>query len=323
MDQSLPDSIRIQYALNPSIQATYTKHKKITFTSPDELKGRVANNIFEASYIIRNVPSFAYSDWVVVDVPKAWSVWSYERSVTTYVKRLKTSETTHHEVEPERKRETELENPMDLSWDQWTSEKISDWVCNHQQPELKLKGILYFRRYHTGLCFEFLCEWSTPTRTISTWQKYADLQQNPTYVEYIRQRWDAKVEKDQNWEDEIDRHAGIEHGFDVQLPEIGTAYAIEKETIQAHKLMEREKRKKKHQSGKVKKRPKPEDSDKSESDEDYVSDTSSTPSDSADETPLPVVENQPEPSERIEWLDIFDVSSVTPVPRYKVKKFKT
>lgn len=58
MDQSLPDAITLEYALNPRIRISYTKFRKITFLTPDELKGRTANSLFEASFIVRNAPSF-------------------------------------------------------------------------------------------------------------------------------------------------------------------------------------------------------------------------------------------------------------------------
>lgn len=334
MDHSLPDAIHIQYALNPAIRATYTKNKKITFTSPDEMKGRVANNIFEASFLVRNVPSFPYSDWIITDASKAWTVSTYERAVTTYLKRLKPAEgSIPLQCEWEEKERKDIEDPQSLSWDQWTSEKVSDWICYYQQPALQLKEISHFRRYGPGLSFEFLCVWDVKVgRPIMTWQKYSDLLQNTTYATYVRSHWDSKVERERNWEDEIDRHIK-EEGFDVVLPEVGKAYAIESDTIRGQHIMAKyEKRKKKTKQTRPsssKRKYDDGDDDGGEDGSDYGSSESRSTSESeTDEeedkknTP-PLVSPPPQSSEMVVWMDVFDTSSVSPVPRYKIKKFKS
>lgn len=346
MDQSIPDHITIRYALNPNITATYNKYQRITFTSPDELKGRVVGSIFGASYVVRNAPSFPYSDWIVTDCPDAWSVWSYEHSVSTFLKRLKTSDPSMTDAkidllveDQERKKDSEtLIDPRTLTPDKWTSGLVSDWICYRKQPALKLKKIIYYRRYNPGLSFEFLCVWDGPNlQEVMSWQKYTDLQQNPQYAEYIRLNWDAKTEKDRNWEDEIDRHSIQEeqdNGMDVNLPEIGTAYAMEKDSIKAHKTMEREERKYKDRKRKQKRKSRHSKNAKADSDSagsEEVSDISSDESDieltSEDEDDKKQTTNKIHMAEldtdSIEWMDIFDQSSVSPIPRYKIKKFKT
>lgn len=340
MEHSLPDCIHLQYALNPAIRATYTKNKKITFTSPDELKGRVAKNIFEASFIVRNVPSFPYSDWIVTDESNAWTVSSYERSVTTYIKRLKQASDGGNggvadpaTIDWEDNEQKDLVDLSTLPWDQWTSEKISHWICYHQQPPLPLKEISHFRRYGPGLSFEFLCHWNgnKSLNPIMTWQKYSDLQQNSTYASYIRPRWDSKVERERNWEDEIDRHAK-EEGFDIILPEVGRAYAIEADTLRGQKIMaQHEKRKRKQkqtrQNPKTSRRFEDDvrDDEGGKSDDGTSESRSTSESDEeSDEESKKRIQPPPQsPQEPVVWMGVFDTSSVTPVPRYKIKRFKS
>lgn len=341
MEHSLPDCIHIQYSLNPAIRATYTKNKKITFTSPEELKGRVAKNIFEASFIVRNVPSFPYSDWIVTDESNAWNVFSYERSVTTYLKRFKpldgnNTTTTGASVPPvamdwDEKERKDIVNPHTFPWDQWTSDKVSDWICYYQQPPLVLKEISHFRRYGPGLSFEFLCLWDcTSSKIPMTWQKYSDLQQNPTYASYIRLRWDSKVERERNWEDEIDRHIK-EEGFDIVLPEVGCAYAVESDTLRGQKIMAQyEKRKRKQKQTKKQKTSRrfeddDEDGDKSEdaTSDSHSSSHTESEEEEEEENKKQVKPPPQPPQEHVAWMDVFDTSSVTPVPRYKIKKFKS
>jgi hypothetical protein len=333
MSHYIPDSIPIQYALNPQIKAVYTKYKKITFISPEELKGRVVNNLFEASFVVRNVPSFPYSDWIVVDKEggesqsKTWNVWSFERSATTYMKRLKTSETPQHstiQTEPDDTIRTDVIDPRTIQHDQWTSDLVADWICSMQKPILPLKRITHFRRYGAGLSFEFLCVWDLKGRQISTWQKYTTIMQQKIYEDYLRTHWDSKIEKERNWEDEIDRNTKDE-GFDVNLPEIGNAYAIEDVTIRAQRLMEKEEQKRKKSRKNKEKTPKYQAKDSDAEVEE--SDLESSPSEESSESETDSDVNQStvtqtQPQEHVEWMDIFEMSSVNPVPRYQVKQFK-
>ncbi len=325
---SLPESIDIQYALNPQIKATYFKTKKIVFTSPEELKGRTVKTIFDASFVIRNAPSFPYSDWITLgsqELVKSWSVFRYEVEVSRYAKQLKQdqviSQVVTHQIDDEKTHEDyDVTDPRELGESHWNSDIVDQWISSMQKPFLVLKSITHFRRYGPGLSFEFLCTWigSNKTQQIQTWQKYATLQKQPLFSEYLRAHWDPKLERERNWEDEVDRFEKDE-GFDVTLPEIGNAYAIENITIRAKRIMDREERKRKR-----KKQQTTEEqdglSDEVSSDE---SSSSSNESDSSeDHSPKPAIRNVAETTlEKVEWMDVFDKSSVVPVPRYQVKRF--
>ena len=355
MNESIPDYINIEFVLNPQIKATYFKSKKIVFREPEDLKGRTVKNIFEASYVVRNRPSFPYSDWTVTEPKNSWSVYSFEFAATKYVKQLKT-------IDPDAKvdmavdtdaqsatSQSAIVNPYNLPPHAWTSEIVSRWITTHQNPELTLRQISHFRRYNHGLSFEFLCIWDilqssssrdvTTTTSAMTWQKYTDLCQNDTYAEYIRKHWDAKVEKERNWEDELDRHPQVDEGFDVFLPESGSAYAVEKITLRAQKLIERERMRDKKRKQSKQKKSRPQKISRN-SDEDAASDEVSEISSSsessialssesgdekqpADDKQVQAQATADVTQENVEWMDVFELSSVSPVPRYKVKKFKS
>lgn len=211
-------------------------------------------------------------------------------------------------------------------------------MTHNGRPALSLRRITHFRRYGSGLSFEFLCVWggaapvsssssSSSPAEVQTWQKYTDLQQVTEYAQYIRTHWDVKVERDRNWEDELERVKGTID--EIVLPEVGTAYAVERDTIKAQKRMDREEERRK-------KRPRAKSRSKyAESDDESDPESSESP-DSSDDVKLEDDETHdaathkktkasllpPDPTPPLEWLDIFDQSSVTPVPRYKVKLFK-
>lgn len=325
---SLPESIDIQYTLNPQIKATYFKTKKIIFTSPEELKGRTVKTIFEASFAIRNAPSFPYSDWITLgsqELVKSWSVFRYEVEVSRYAKQLKQdqviSQTILPQIDDEKTHEDyDVTDPRELGESQWNSDIVDQWISSMQKPHLVLKSITHFRRYGPGLSFEFLCTWVTskPTGHVQTWQKFSTLQKQSSTADYLRAHWDPKIERERNMEDEVDRFEKDE-GFDVTLPEIGNAYAIENITIRAKRIMDREERKRKRR-----KQQSLEEKDKLS--DDASSENSGSSSDesesSEDHSPKPVVRNVAESTlEKVEWMDIFDTSSVVPVPRYQVKRF--
>jgi hypothetical protein len=323
---SLPESIDLQYSLNPQIKATYFKSRKIIFTSPEELKGRTVKNIFEASFVIRNAPSFPYSDWITLgtqELVKAWPVFKYESEVAKYSKQLKQDNTISHVIvhqpddDARTHEETDVIDPRELPDSQWNSDVVDHWISSMNKPYLILKTITYFRRYGPGLSFEFLCTWvaNNKSHTIQTWQKYSTLQKQPQFSDYLRAHWDLKLERERNWEDEVDRFQRDE-GFDVTLPEIGNAYAIENITIRAKRVMEREERKRKKKS-------QPDETENLSDDDGSDKSSSSSPeSESSEDSPKPSVRNVAEAThDKIEWLDVFEKSSVNPVPRYQVKRF--
>ena len=327
----MPDSIDIQYSLNSQIKATYYKTRKIVFTSPEELKDRVVKNIFEASFVVRNAPSFPYSDWVTIGAPeivKSWSIFRYESEVSKYFKQLKQDQIVGqviiNQIDDDKIHEDlDAIDPRELNDSQWNSDVVDKWICSMQKPFLVLKMITHFRRYGPGLSFEFLCTWGTgsPTKTIQTWQKYSTLQKQPFFADYLRMHWDLKVERERNWEDEVDRFQKDE-GFDVSLPEIGNAYAIEKITIRAKRVMEREERKRKKRKQLNESDRLSEDGEKSSDHSDSETTSSEDSESSEDHSPKPVLRNVAQSlQEKVEWIDIFDKSSVVPVPRYQVKRF--
>ena len=182
MDQSLPDSIQIRRISNVEISAVFHKNKKIVFTSPEELKGKTVNSMYDADHVIDNDLDFPLARWEVTS-PKGWDIWQYERRVASYVQSLKHAE-NQEPIKPEeliidieKKKDTILD-PREC--DIWTSQHIADWICQYNKPELELREIKYFRRYNHGLCFEFLCVWNhTDANGIfkQSWQKYVDLSQ--------------------------------------------------------------------------------------------------------------------------------------------------
>lgn len=327
MDSSLPDAIQLEYALNPQIQITFTKFKKIIFRSPPELRGRTVNNLFEASFVVRNAPSFPYSDWIVTDVPQSWTPWSYEHDVSKALKRgppLDLPDDWKQQVlgsvsGPGDKGST-CPDPHTMPPSTWTSALVSSWITQGGHPPLILDKITHFRRYGSGLSFEFLCQWKTTGPRpepvpVWTWQKYTDLQHVADYAQYLRRHWNAAVERERNWEDELERVKGTLD--DIQLPETtGQAYAIEPTALKAQRRWDKEERsKKRHRKAK----PSGVDSDSE------PSEAESSDSDSAAEEPAPPPPtSQPLPPEQpgvVEWLDIFDQSAVFPPSRYKVKVF--
>lgn len=333
--QPLPDCIHLRFSLIPVITAEYTKNKKITFTGPPELCGVVVGNIFEASFAVRNTPTFPYSDWEITDedLKDYWSVWLYEKRCSDYIKRVGSSQkfdVEKMELDDVKDPRT-IPDPRQFRPDLWNSNMVAEWICSGNQPELVLKDIQYFRRYGMGLSFEFLCTWETQSNIPAmTWVRYADLQQNEAYAEFIRSNWDSKIEKERNWED-MPTVTDKDDGFDVQLPEIGNSYDVEPETIRVQKLMEKERKNAKRSKRKRGRTPTrhskrgktpPKDGDGSDAEShNSGSDSKSSSEESSTEEP-DEKRTFPDPSVPIPtMLPIFNESSVDPVPRYIVKTF--
>jgi hypothetical protein len=377
--KSFPDEIHIQHKLFPEIQATFTKNKKIIFTQPPQLQGKVATSMFEASYVVRNRPCFAYSEWEIIPAGNGLTIYSYEKQVnelmamnknkpSTYKSKIYDEDiemnnrnelsersntsipniieqkpsafsTTHNDgdVDITEPLQVNYPSPWTLVPDEWTSPIVAHWIDEMGQPELVLKEILYFRRYDTGMAFEFLCVWEHDSEDQPmTWLKYTDVMKSPIRAEYLKKNWDIKYERNNNWEEETNRDDDYDIGSDFDLPEIGTAYAIEKVTIDAAKIMEREEKKRKEnkKNKRSQKRQRTSknpgslysnqfhDSDEVEEVSDISgSEDSSEESSNSDEERLKP-KKIPTNHEKIEWLDIFDLSSVVPTPRYAVKRFK-
>jgi len=320
MAQSLPPCLHLSYALNPAIRATYSQDCRVTFTAPEALRGREVKNLFEASMAVRNRPSFPFSDWVVTDDSKAWNAFQYEQAVIQQHIRRKAHPGPAMAIDPaeEDPAPPSSVDPRTLPYPQWTSALVSNWIITQGSPPLVLREITHFRRYGPGLCFEFLCAWDLPA-PISTWQKYADLQHHAEYAAYVRAHWNSKVEKERNWEDEFQQQTTREQGFDVVLPEVGRAYAVDKDTLRGERLLA--------QYGRSKKKPKDaprrrmEDEEEDLSDGDRSSSSSSSDSDE-DRVPQRLQTAATATAETIPWQSIFETSSVSPVPQYKVKRFK-
>jgi hypothetical protein len=245
-------------------------------------------------------------------------------------------------------------SPFDVHPSKWDSGLVSNWINNGGQPHLKLIEITHFRRYDLGRCFEFLCIWgfthpqTTTATTASTWLKYSDLVQIEEYEKYLKSRWDIKIEKDKNWEEFEpldDLTVQMSGGEDEDLPSLGNAYKIEPETERALKFIEQEKKEKRNKRKQRNKR-KPklkrkfvqeglyggppveceefddssvdsnDDLDKGmDSDDDNMDDENS------DDEKLKESKQFHRP-DKIKWEKIFGMSSVSPVPRYAIKKFR-
>ena len=379
MDQSLPDFIQIRW-IGTEICAIFHKTKKIEFSSPPELRGKVVQSINEAVRLVDDEDQYYYShaQWEVLE-PKGWTVWRYERRVAALNQQIQAAEDVQKEksaqqiIVPRQSVPIQTDqNPRDTGDDtksvtetnikddkielvddpricnNWTSDHVAKWIFQHNNPKLPLIEIKYFRRYNHGLCFEFFCVWDckdTDGNFRQTWQKYTDLHQTASYNAKIREQWDYEIERFRHFED---------YGpdpIDSQLilpPLSGDAYYPDKITEIATKKMKKEEQELKKGSRSRKKRSpaaassqtKKNHSSKrlraadTDSDDELNSGESASNSDE-DNNNAPDDNDTSDKNDYITDSDhnevplnitsdrnIFETSSVFPVPRYKVKWFK-
>ena len=71
---------------------------------------------------------------------------------------------------------------------QWTSQKIDQLYTDDPETfkRLELCDITHFRRYNTGLGFEFLCVWKNHfNQTMQTWQRFFIIRNHPKFIDYV------------------------------------------------------------------------------------------------------------------------------------------
>jgi hypothetical protein len=274
MDQSLPHFIEIRW-IGTEIRANFYKTKKIEFTCPPELCGKVVQSINEAVRLVDDEDQYYYShaQWEVLE-PKGWTVWRYERRVAALnqqiqaAQEVKTAQLSKAaagadpvpneivtEIDDKDEKIVPVEDPRVCN--NWTSEHVAKWIFQQNSPELTLIEIKYFRRYNHGFCFEFFCVWDWKDfdgNYRQTWQKYIDLYKTPSYNHKIHEQWNWEVERFKHFED---------YGpdpIDSQLvlpPLTGDAYVPDKITDIATKKMKKEEHELKKSLGSRKKRSSP------------------------------------------------------------------
>ena len=291
MDQSLPEFIEIRW-IGTEICATFHKSKKIEFTSPEHLRGKIVQSINEAVRLIDDEDQYYYShaQWEVIE-PKGWTVWRYERRVAALIQTqqiqaahelqeakvaaaaaaahqfkkieelscptsIETTNNIHNSV---RVKDDNDDEKIELVDDPrvcniWSSDYIAKWIFQKTGPELTLIDIKYFRRYNHGLCFEFFCVWDA---------KDVNGEYQQTWQKYIdlckTPSYNNKIRE--QWDYEIERLKHFEdYGPDpvdaqIVLPPLtGDAYNPEKITDIATKKMKKEEQELKKGSASRKKR---------------------------------------------------------------------
>ena len=230
--------------------------------------------------------------------------------------------------------EHKLVHPFDSDDDNaWSSENIAAWIRSDSTPHLVVHSIPYFRRYGSDLKFEFLTVWESKQQFHTVWLKYTDIKCNQSCADFLSTRWKPTEEKLLHFED--DPH------FDNDLSDL--------ESVIEHPEDDEERRMKRSMIKLEKKRSKKEKEIKEIVKQKNLDDSDSDDSDSAEKTdvkvdPKSIVQKSGRSEggnvgngngnggnvngghgstcETVVWLDIFDKSSVDPVPGYQVKQMK-
>lgn len=258
MSKDIPNEILIQHKIFRNVTAKYSKDGKITFQTPNSLKGRIENDCFNACLALgeRN-PIFPFL-WDVLNENHLWTVYEYEKQISLLKKNnfpkkeILFDETKSEEevdnggdfVDSGKKKQLEqleqsdqldqredldekiIENPYQVDALKWSSLLISKWINSNQKPLLQLKEITHFRRYDVGRCFEFLCVWYRTEQkndqdTVRVWVKYIDLCSVDVYKNYLDNIWSILKEEKKNWEELIvDNNMNIDKSDDEYSDEI-------------------------------------------------------------------------------------------------------
>ena len=251
-----------------------------------------------------------------------------------------------------------IKSPLDIEPTKWTSEIVALWISSQKTPVLKLHEITHFRRYGQQRCFEFLCHFfaNNPTENttknvvspcVQVWVKYSDLMKIGDYEKYVKERWDIKIESDCNyevwnplqdftteWSDAEDNDEGNNDvrllskmnkcgndkaKLDEQLSRLSSSSSKDKKKSSKCKTKSNPLSKKRHVSQL--------DDDNNEF-SDEISDGFSADEDSFDENEEDSDEErlkktkQSQKIKKLKWEPIFGYSSVSPAPRFVVKKFR-
>lgn len=237
----------------------------------------------------------------------------------------KSNKKKSHESASENSIEVDPHELSDTTWEtSYACKTVSNWIQTNTDPHrnLVLREITHFRRYSAGLGFEFLCVWNVSDSKIKRcWVKYVDLKHNNKYIEYMKGKWDPKIEKERNWEEETRK---MDYDSDVEFDNEETYNQIYSKAEQKTKAKQKSHKRRRSTSKTKRKRKTRESEDDeddalseealSEEDDEALSDEESDHL--LNSRPLVSIEQQP-----VAWQEIFNTSSVDPTPRFKVKVF--